>query len=86
MLANAGPARAAVFPILGDVALATIAEGGDAETANGFPVAAIPKDFRSLLAGQVSASTLLLVIGPVAMLRPSKPACGQHMVSTVSAW
>ena len=48
MLADAGPARAAILAILGDVALAAIAEGGDAEAANGLPVAAIPKDFPVL--------------------------------------
>ena len=45
MLADAGPARAAVLPILGDVAFAAIAEGGDAEAANGLPVTAVPEDF-----------------------------------------
>ena len=48
MLAYAGSARAAILPVLRDVALAAIAERGDAEAANGLTVASIPKDFPVL--------------------------------------
>jgi hypothetical protein len=72
MLADTGPARAAILPILGDVALAPIAERDDAEPANGPSVAAIPENFSVFArrAGQrVNAD---LGDGPVAILRPSK--------------
>jgi hypothetical protein len=48
VLAYAGSARAPILPVLGDVALAAIAERGDAEAANGLTVASIPKNFPVL--------------------------------------
>jgi hypothetical protein len=86
MLADAGRARATVLPVLSDVALVSVAERRDAKASNCLPMAAIPKDFRSFLGGQVRASTLVLVIGPAAIVCPSSPARGKCMVSTVSKW
>ena len=45
MLAYASAAGAAILSILGDVALAAVAEGAAAEAANCVPMAAVPKHF-----------------------------------------
>jgi hypothetical protein len=91
MLTDARPPRAPILPILGDIAFSAIAERGDAETANGLAVAAIPKDFAVLVrrAGEsVNAAFGNRSGRHFAPLEPgSRSAYGKHgkrMVSTIS--
>lgn len=54
MVADAGPARSAILPILHDVDLAAIPEGDDAKAAN----RVIPKDFAVLASGALERVNL----------------------------
>jgi hypothetical protein len=91
MLADAGSPRAAILPVLGDVAFAAIAEGRDAEAANGLTVAAVPEDFPVLARRAGESVNAALSNRSGCHLAPAETGSrsaygkhGKHMVSTIS--
>ena len=83
-----GFARTPVLPEATNVGVLSAQMGssrvanGALTTANGFP----PNLLCGFLPAHLRASTLVLVIGPVTMSHPTKPADGHQTVSTVSIW